>query len=380
MTKVRPDSVLHVNWQRTMALVRKESLQISRDPSTILIAFVLPVVLLFLFAFAVSLDLRQVPLAVVLETDSPGAHRLAAAFSGSPYFAVIPMQSRARAADELVSGGVRGIVVIPQDFARRTSANDGRPVVQVITDGAQPNTAGFVSSYAQGVIGAWQRSESGVMTATSFAIEPRYWFNPELDSRRVLIPGAIAIVMTIIGTLLTALVVAREWERGTMEAMISTPAAINEILIGKLLPYFCLGLATCIVSVLMATLLLGVPLRGSWLALILVSAVFLLPALGQGLLISALTRNQFLASQVALFVGFLPAFLLSGFLFEIDSMPWPIRMLTYAVPARYFVSSLQTVFLAGDVWPLLLPNLFAMTLIGAIFLLFAFARTPKSLE
>ena len=186
--------------------------------------------------------------------------------------------------------------------------------------------------------------------------------------------------MTIIGTMLTALVVAREWERGTMEAVLSTPASVAEILIGKLLPYFVLGMASTLGAATLAVFAFDVPLRGSMAALLLLSAVFMVPALGQGLLISSLARNQFLAAQIALFTGFLPAFMLSGFLYEIDAMPAPIQAITWFVPARYFVSSLKTVFLAGDIWAVFLPNLAAMTAIGALFFLIAKRATRKSLE
>lgn len=365
--------------RRLWALVRKESLQAIRDPSTILIAFVLPVVMLFLFAYAVSLDIRKVPIGVVLESDSPAAQSLAAAFASTRYFVVTPARDRREVAEAVVGGRLRGYVVIPQDFEQRLASGARAPLVQIITDGSQPNTANFVANYAQGVIGLWQSSRSPVTTG-ALSLEPRFWFNPEIESRRFLVPGAIAIVMTMIGTLLTAMVVAREWERGTMEAIMSTPASVVEILVGKLLPYFALGLGATIVATLLAIFVFGVPLRGSWLALLSLSSAFLVPALGQGLLISAVARNQFIAAQIALFSGFLPAFLLSGFLFEIDSMPLPIRALTYVVPARYFVSSLQTVFLAGDVWTLFLPNMLAMLAIGIAFFAVTRAKTRKTLD
>lgn len=363
---------------RLAALIRKESLQVVRDPSAILIAFVLPVVMLLLFAYAVSLDIRKVPIGVVMETDDAASQSLAAAFAGSRYFVVHPARDRREVAGAVIAGRLRGYIVIPQDFSRRL-ARDATPLVQIVTDGGQPNTAGFVANYARGVIANWQAGQRRAPRA-DIALEPRFWFNPELESRRALLPGAIAIVMTMIGTLLTALVVAREWERGTMEAILSTPAAVLEILIGKLLPYFALGLAATVGCTLLAVFAFGVPLRGSWLALLILTSTFLVPALGQGLLISAIAKNQFVASQIALFTGFLPAFLLSGFLFEIGSMPEPIRLLTHVVAARYFVSALQTVFLAGDVWPLLVPNALAMLAIGAVFFGIARAKTRKSLD
>ena len=367
-----------IDLHRLLALVRKETLQAVRDPSAILIAFVLPVILLFLFAFAVSLDVRDVRLGLVLESDSAAAQSLAAAFSGTRYFSVTPARSRQEIEPHLVSGDLHGMVVIPQDFEQRLLNPTRGPVVQIITDGTQPNTANFVGAYAEGVIRTWAAGQGRV--AVPIELVPRFWYNPEVESRRFLIPGAIAIIMTMIGTLLTAMVVSREWERGTMEAMMSTPASILEILVGKLLPYFFLGLAATLVCALAAVWLFDVPLRGSGLALLMLSSVFLVPALGQGLLISALARNQFVAAQVALISGFLPALLLSGFLFEIDSMPLVIRALTHIVAARYFVACLQSVFLSGDTWPLFLPNMAAMLAIGAVFFTITALKTRKSLD
>jgi ABC-2 type transport system permease protein len=372
-------STLAIRPRRLAALVYKEGLQVLRDPSAILIAFVLPVMLLFLFAYAVSLDVRHVRIGLVLESDGDAAHSLAAAFAATRYFDITPVRHRDEVTTEVAAGRLRGMVVIPQDFERRLLRPDGGALIQVITDGAQPNTANFVSGYANGVLANWIAAHAPA-ALPRVSIEPRFWFNPELESRRFLIPGAIAIVMTMIGTLLTALVVAREWERGTMEAIMSTPAGILEIIIGKLAPYLALGLIATLGCALLATTIFDVPLRGSWYALLLLSCAFLVPALGQGLLISTLAKNQFVASQVAMLSGFLPAFLLSGFLFEIDSMPAPIRLITYVVPARYFVASLQSVFLAGDIWPLFLRDIGAMLAIGAVFFLITARNTHKSLD
>jgi drug efflux transport system permease protein len=369
--------------KRLAALVRKESLQIVRDPSAILIAFALPVMLLFLFAYAVSLDVKGVRLGVVLESDSAAAQSLAAAFEATRYFEILPARDRREVVPELVASRIRGFVVIPQDFERRLSSrNRSESLVQVITDGSQPNTANFVAGYSEGVVENWLagRGAGNVAGFLPVRFDPRFWFNPEIESRRFLIPGAIAIIMTMIGTLLTALVVAREWERGTMEAVMSTPAGILEILLGKLLPYFMLGVIATLVCAVISITLFDVPLRGSWAALLLLSSTFLVPALGQGLLISTLARNQFVAAQIALLSGFLPAMLLSGFIFEIDSMPVIIRAITHVVPARYFVSSLQTVFLAGDVWSVFLPNILAMLAIGGVFLGITARHSRKSLD
>lgn len=368
--------------RRIGALLIKESLQVVRDPAAILVALVLPVLLLFLFAFAVSLDVEGVRLGVVLEGDGAAARELAAAFAATPYLEVTPARDRREVEDDLVAGRLRGLVVIPADFDRRLAAG-AAPSLQVIADGSQPNTANFVAGYADGVVSTWLASRSGAPVPArvpALSIEPRMWFNPELESRSFLVPGAIAIVMTMIGTLLTALVVAREWERGTMEAVMSTPAGMTEILIGKLLPYFVLGLAATLGCTLLATTVFDVPLRGSLAALLALAAAFLVPALGQGLLISSLARDQFVAAQLALVSGFLPALLLSGFLFQIDSMPGWIRLLTSVVAARYFVTGLQTVFLAGDVWPILAPAILAMLALGSLLLGITAATSPRSLD
>jgi len=369
---------------RLAAIVRKESLQVVRDPSNILIAFVLPVVLLFLFAFAVSLDVRGVAVGVAVEGDGAEARELAAAFGATRYFDTRFARHRRELEPLLVAGELRGIVVIPQDFSAR--AVSGRPAsVLVLTDGSSPNTASFVANYARGVVTSRleaSRAESarGADDLGRVIAEPRFWYNPDLESRAFITPGAIAIVMTMIGTMLTALVVAREWERGTMEAMMATPLGIGEFLIGKLLPYFGLGLGATLLCAVAAEAWLGVPLRGSVPALLVLSAAFLMPALGLGLLISAATKNQFVASQLALFSGFLPAFLLSGFLFEIDSMPEPIQWLTRIVAARYFVAGLQTLFLTGDVRPELARSIWPMLALGAVFFALAAVNTRKRLD
>jgi len=370
-------------FRRIFSLIRKESLQAVRDPSTILIAFILPIILLFLFAYAVSLDVRQIRIGVVLENDTPEATELAAAFGATRYFAVTPARHRHEVAQMVVSGELRGFIAIPQDFDARLSANTSSAAIQVITDGVSPNTANFISGYAQGVLGNWNAarlSRIGWESPPVISLEPRFWFNPEIESRRFLVPGAIAIVMTIIGTMLTALVVAREWERGTYEAIISTPIGRIEILLGKLLPYFGLGMGATVCCTILATTLFDVPLRGSWLALLSLSGCFLVPALGQGLMISTLTKNQFVAAQAALFSGFLPAFMLSGFLYEIDSMPILLQMITRIVPASYFVANLQTVFLTGDIWPQFFRGMAAMLAVGAVFFTITAAKTHKRLD
>lgn len=341
--------------RRVIAVIRKESLQIRRDPSSLIIVVFLPLLLLFIFGVGVSLDARRLPVGVVIEHMTPDATSLLDAFRNSRYFDVTPARRRSDVQPDLVTGRLKGIIVLRSDFSRQLG-RDSAPV-QVIVDGSDPNTAGLVQGYAEGVWSNWLEQESIAKTnlidrsryRPLLATEPRYWFNQELKGQNSLIPGAVAIILTLIGTLLTSLVVAREWERGTMEAMLATPATKGELLLGKFLPYFVLGMTATGISMAGAVFIFGVPFRGSIFALSALSAAYLASMLSLGLLISTQTRNQFAASQAALVVGFLPAFELSGFLFEIEAMPAPLRLLTYAFPPRYFVSSLQTLFLVGDV-------------------------------
>ncbi len=371
-----------VSPRRLGGLFLKESLQMMRDPSSILMAFVLPLILLVLFGFGVSLDIDRLRVGLVVEDASADAASLASSFRFSRYFEVTEAGDRRAFDGALVAGRQQGLVVIPQDFATRLAA-DGTAPVQVLTDGTQPNTGAFIRNYTEGTVQSWLRlraEEQALELPAGVTLAPRFWFNPDVESRHFLIPGSIAIVMTIIGTLLTSLVIAREWERGTMEALLATPVGRFEILAGKLFPYFLLGMTAMGLCVAAAVLVFDVPLRGSLAAVALTGAVFLLPALGQGLFISAVAKNQFVAAQGALLSGFLPAFLLSGFVFEIDSMPWILRLITRIIPARYMVANLQTQFLAGDVWSLLLPNLGAMLAIGTVLLTLALIKTKKRLD
>ncbi len=373
--------------RRVGSLLRKETLQIIRDPSSYLIAVALPLILLFLFAYGVSLDLKRIPIGLVIERSTPETQSLVSAFRNDRYFTVTLARTRASVEDGLVSGRLRGVVVLASDFARQLGRGEQAPV-QLIVDGSDPNTAALVQGYVQGVWSNWLEQESIARASLAvrprasplIALEPRYWFNPELRSQNFLIPGAIAINMTLIGTLLTALVVAREWERGTMEALMSTPISAAELIVGKLVPYFVMGMTATAISVALAVFVHGVPFRGSVVALLGVSAVFLIAMLALGLLISTLTRNQFNAHQVAMIAAFLPAFELSGFLFEIDSMPLPIRILTRLLPARYFVSCLQTIFLAGDLTEVLVPDTIALAIIAGVLIMLLVLATRKRLD
>ncbi len=367
---------------RLRGMVRKESLQILRDPSSIAIAFVLPVVLLFLFGYGVSLDARDIPVGLVVEQPDAATQSLVAAFRRSRYFRPRTFGSIQRAERALAARQIDGIVWLRNDFARRLLAGGEAPIA-VRVNGVDANQAHLTEGYLQGVWLGWlQRyaAAAGHPLAIPVRIEHRVWFNAALISRFFLVPGLVAIIMTLIGSLLTAMVIAREWERGTMEAMMVTPLHIREVLAGKLIPYFVLGMGGMAFTVALAVWQFDVPLRGSLWLLFLSGALFMLVALGMGLLISIVSRNQFVAGQIAIVVTFLPAFILSGFIFDIGSMPAPIQLITHLVPARYFVAILQTLFLAGDLPRVVIPNLLALLVMGGIFAALVRRKAHKRLE
>jgi ABC-2 type transport system permease protein len=367
---------------RLRGMVRKETVQILRDPSSIAIAFVMPVVLLFLFGYGVSLDASHIPLAVVVE--SPDAHTASftAAFEQSEYFSPEHYPSIQEAQRALAERRVDGILWLRSDFSRRLLKQGGAPV-SLILNGVNANQARITSGYVQGAWQSWMQSyaaSQGHELRLPAALQQRVWFNPAVRSRNFLVPGLVAVIMTLIGALLTALVVAREWERGTMEALMVTPIRIGELLLGKLLPYFVLGMGGMLLSVGMAVWQFQVPLEGSFWLLLAAAAIFMLVALAMGLLISTIARNQFVAGQIAILVTFLPAFILSGFIFDIGSMPAPIQVITHVVPARYFVAILQTLFLAGDVWQVVLTNAGALVIMMLIFFAILRRKARKRLE
>lgn len=370
-------------WRRLRALITKEFYQIIRDPSSFLIAFVLPLLLMFIYGYGVSLDLDHIRIGLVLEDTSPKAQSFSQSIVNSPYFDTYLARDRQFFNEDIIRGHIRAIVVIPSYFSSFRQRPDNNAPIQVLTDGSEPNTAAFAENYVIGAWSNWLQQEaisSHLQGLPPVKLQPRFWYNEELQSRNFLIPGSLAIVMTLIGTLLTALVVAREWERGTMEALMATPVQVGELILGKLIPYFILGMLSLATCVIISLFYYHIPFRGSFLALIIVSSIFLLSSLGVGFVISTIARNQFVAAQSAMAAAFLPGFILSGFIFEIASMPWPIQLLTYIVSARYFVSSLQTLFLVGDIWTLLIPNMLAMLAIALFFLSWTVHRIVKRLD
>jgi ABC-2 type transport system permease protein len=368
--------------RRIRALVWKESLQVLRDPSSFVVAFILPALLLMLFGFGVSFDATRMRIGLVTEEPTPETNLFVASLSNTRFFQVQRSSDRRAFLDQLSAGRLDGIIVLAGDFTERLMRADTAGI-QVITDGSDPNTAGLVTGYVQGAWASWvaQRALSaGEQVPALISVEPRFWFNAELESRRFLVPGSIALIEMMIGSLLTALVVAREWERGTIEALLATPVGIGEFIVGKLVPNFILGMCAMGVCVLFALYVFHIPLRGSLLALLGFTAVFLLVALSIGLLVSTVARTQFLASQIAMLVAFLPGVYFSGFLFEIASMPAPLRAFAVIVPARYYVRGLQTIFLAGDIAAVLVPCTLVLIAMSGVLLTLTARNTRQRLD
>ncbi len=367
---------------RLRGILRKETLQILRDPSSIALALVMPMVLLFLFGYGVTLDAEHIPTAVVDDDGSAISRELVARFDLSPHFTVSRVRSMKEAEELVRLRQAHAIVRLQSDFSSRLL--DGRePQVQLLVNGIDANRTRLIQGYARSVLGNWQavrlaRGERAGLPAVS-ALQ-RVWFNEGTESRDFMVPGLITLIMTLIGILLTALVVAREWERGTMEAMLVTPLRRVEILLGKILPYYLLGMLGMGLSVVVAVLVFEVPFRGSIGALLLLSSLFMLASLGFGLLLSAAIRIQFVAAQVSIVAGFLPAFFLSGLIFDLESTPRIIQIVSHIVPARYFVDISHTLFMAGDIWSILLPNGLVLAGMAVVFLSLAFRNITKRLE
>jgi ABC-2 type transport system permease protein len=370
-----------MNLRRLWAVARKESLHVRRDPRSLALALGIPMLMLVMFGYALTLDVDHVPFAVWDQSGTPQSRELLARFTASRYFDFLGTVANYRALEQAIDRREADLgLVIPPNFARLLDA--GRPApVQAIVDGSDSNTASIILGYTQGITSGFNRDIllaqarriTGAVPTAALDLRPRIWFNPDLESRNFIVPGIMAVIMGLIAALLTSLTIAREWERGTMEQLISTPVKPAELILGKLLPYLGIGMLDMVIAVLMAVFLFHVPLRGSVLLLFCVGGIFMVGTLAQGILISTLARQQLLASQVAMVSTFLPAFLLSGFAFAIGNMPIAVQAITYIVPARYFVALVKGIFLRGvgiaTLWPeILFLLVFALVVAGAAIL------------
>lgn len=368
-----------MSFTRLAAVARKEIIQILRDTRSLIIVLIMPVILVLLFGYGVSLDLKHLPVDVYDQDGSQQSQDLLKRFQASDYFeverAVKNYSELARAIDD---GNAKMGLVIPWDFSERL--HDGRPAqVQALVDGSDDNTANVLIGYSQAVVEGysadiqvdWLQAHGQATQTSPIGVETRTWYNEDLESSAFIVPGVLALVMSVIGSFLTSLTIAREWERGTMEQLVSTPVTPLEIMLGKLLPYFAIGMFDVVVCALIAIFWFDVPFRGSFLTLVLSSAMFMVVVLSLGFFISVIAKNQLAASQIALLATFLPAFLLSGFLYAIEQMPVVLQWITRVLPARYYVSVLKKIFLKGTATALLYSDLVPLAVFALVLALVA---------
>lgn len=356
-----------MKFRRVRAMARKEFLHIVRDTRSLVMALLVPLFMLVLFGYALSLDVDHIPTLVVDHDRTPASRDLRARFEGTPFFEVLGVESSTALVDrEIDRGRVLLAVVIPAGFDRDL-ARGQRPAVQLLLDGSDSNTASIAINYAQTLILTWAGERAAGRRVTPPAeAQVRVMYNSDLKSRNFLIPGLIAVVLMIIAALLTSLTIAREWENGSMEQLLSTPLRPAEIVLGKLIAYFAIGAVDVVTSVLMGVFVFDVPLRGNLLFLGFSSALFLFGALSWGILISAIAKTQLLAYQMGMLSSFLPAFLLSGFMYSIENMPRPIQVVSSIVPARYFITILKAVYLKGEGMQLLWMQVLFLAIYGAV--------------
>ncbi|MFQ5536949.1 MAG: ABC transporter permease [Gemmatimonadota bacterium] len=366
---------------RLLAMARKEWLQLKRDPRSMILAFVLPIFLLLFFGYAITWDVDDLPLAVVDRDATPQSRDLAQALAASGYFRLTYVPTVAEGEEMLISRAVRGVLHIPPSYTRDLKAGRGGPV-QLLLDGSDANTATIAQNYADAILARHgiQATLNGREIVQPVRLEIRTWYNPTLESRNMIVPGLIAVIMSIIAAMLTALTIAREWERGTMEQLASTPVGRLEVVLGKLVPYLGIGLFDVTMTVIAGMLIFGTPFNGSAILLGIMTLLFLVGALGLGIFISAAVKSQVLATQIAMVATYLPAVLLSGFLFDIDSMPPVLRGFTYLIPARYFVTVTRGIFLKGVGVMVLWPQAVFMLLYALLGLGLAVHFFRKELE
>lgn len=377
-----------INPRRLLALGRKEFIHVLRDWRSLALALAIPMILIMLFGYALNLDLNNVPTVVWDRSGTPQSREFIGLFDGSPYFSLRGFRHSYRdIRQDLDSGRAMVAVVVPSDFAGDILSNrEAR--IQIIADGSDANTATLALAYARGLGLLYSRTlivrRVQLLGAGDWVrpveLRPRARYNPMLRSQDVIIPGILAIVMMVIAAMLTSVTVAREWETGTMEQLISTPMRGPELIFGKVAPYFVIGLADVAIAVLLGRWLFGVPLRGSPGLLFLMATLFLTGALFFGLLLSVALKRQVVANQAALLAGFLPTMLLSGFVFAIENMPAPIQILTFFVPARYFISLLRGIYLKGIGLEILWLNALLLALYAALMVVLANIRLKLKLE
>jgi ABC-2 type transport system permease protein len=373
-----------VDLHRLLAMGRKEWIQLRRDTRSMILAFALPMMLLVFFGYAITFDIDDITIAVLDEDRSAASRELLDAFVASDYFTIVDhLDGAGKIDDLLIRGRVLGVLRIPPGYARDRAAPERDATVQLLLDGADANTATIAMNLSGAVAamhGARLSAGATGMTGPPVRLESRTWYNPELQSRHMIVPGLIAVIMSMIAAMLTALTIAREWERGTMEQLAATPVGRVEVVLGKLLPYLVIGVFDVSIAVVAGMLLFGTPLNGSVILLGVMTILFLIGALGLGIVISAVVKSQVLATQVAMVATYLPALLLSGFMFDIASMPLVLQGVTYLVPARYFITVTRGIFLKGVGVSVLWPQALLMLLFAAVGVALATRAFKKELQ
>lgn len=362
-----------------IAFIKKEYLQIIRDPSSILIAFVLPTLLSLIYMYGINLDSVNIRLGLKFNDASPAVTSLSRSFSNSKYITTGIYDNEQELHSGIVNSQLHGAVIVPSDFTDNITNNKTAKVL-VIADGSETNTANYVQSYASSIISKWMQISGHATTQQLIQPQIRMWYNPNQESRHFILPGSISITLSLVGLLLTALVVAREWERGTMEALLSTRLTRLQFVAAKYSAYYMLGMSALIFNVMLCVTVFGIPFRGSYIVLFIVGSLFLLTCMGIGLLISSIFKNQFLACQISLVMGFLPALLLSGLMFPISSMPDIFQYLTYILPQRYFTTFITSEFMAGSIRNIILFNTVFLGVLCLLLMLLVYKNTITRLE
>ena len=364
-----------------LALIKKEIKQILRDPSSIVIAFILPIISITIYMYGINLDSVKITMGIKNDDNSPEVATLVKSFGHSKYINSINYDNMEDIKTAILSSKIKGAVIIPNDFSAKLSRGQKSDLL-VITDGSEVNTANYVQSYANMIANQWlaRGKYKGLVQKPLINIENRTWYNPDLNSHYFIVPGSIAITMTLIGILLTSLVIAREWERGTMEALLSTKVRAIHIVLGKYIPYFILGMLSTAFNMFLCVCVFQIPFRGSYFMFFLISGIFLFTSLGIGLMISTALKNQFMASMVSISLGFMPALMLSGLMFPINSMPMFFQYLTMIIPPRYYISFIESEFMAGGVNEIRLANAFYLTLLGLLLFAGVYKKTQMRLS
>lgn len=369
--------------RRLKALIQKEYYQLIRDRSSLIIGIVIPIMLILLIGYGLSLDVKNVPVAVVLEDASPTAQDVVSFLNGSDYFDPTYVTSMRQAEDLMDNRKTDAIVRIPGNFTEQLKR--GNADIQIILWGVDAATARTAGSYIEAGIAQWQALHmQQYLTASTgkgiVTVVARQWFNDANTSTWVFVPGLVVLIITLVGVLLTTMVMAKEWEHGTLEALFITPVRILEILLSKIIPYFCVAMTGFWLCMFSARYLYKVPIHGSFLVILISSVIYLMASLGMGLTISSVIRNQYLASQLAVIVSMLPTMMLSGFLFDLRSVPAVVSAIGHILPATYFMELLKSLFLAGNNWPLIIKNCSVLTVYAIAFLALSFKVTKKRLE